>query len=71
MSGTESPKSLRDFWGPEREYLLWAWMYATSYGLLIELLQGMVPWRSADLTDAIANTVGAALGVWLSSVHSR
>ena len=78
MSGTESPKSLRDFWGPERapapkslvwgrEHLLWAWMYATSYGLLIELLQGMVPWRSADLTDAIANTLGAALGVWVGS----
>jgi VanZ family protein len=42
-------------------------MYATSYGLLIELLQGMVPWRSADLTDAIANTVGAALGVWIGN----
>jgi len=73
MSGTESPKSLRDFWGPEREYLLWAWIYATSYGLLIELLQGLVPWRSADLADALANALGAALGVWVgqrTSVHS-
>lgn len=52
---------------PQREYLVWAWIYATSYGLLIELLQGMVPWRSADLTDAVANTVGAALGVWVGN----
>ena len=32
----------------EREYLLLAWLYATSYGLLIEVVQGMLPWRSAD-----------------------
>jgi VanZ family protein len=51
----------------EREHLVWAWIYATSYGLLIELLQGMVPWRSADLTDAMANGLGAALGVWLGA----
>ena len=49
---------------PEREYLLWAWMYATSYGLLIELIQAMIPWRSAELWDAVANAIGAAIGVW-------
>ena len=49
----------------EREYLWLAWIYATSYGLLMELVQGMLPWRSADLADAAANGVGAALGVWL------
>ena len=49
----------------EREYLLWAWIYATSYGLLIELIQAMIPWRSADLADAAANALGAALGVWI------
>jgi len=53
---------------------VWAWIYATSYGLLIELLQGLVPWRSADLGDALANAIGAALGVWLANksvVRSR
>ena len=50
----------------QREYLLlWAWIYATSYGLLMELLQGLVPWRSCSLADAAANAIGAALGVWL------
>ena len=45
--------------------LLWAWIYASSYGLLIEVIQAMLPWRSADLLDAAANAAGAALGVWV------
>ena len=49
----------------EREYRLWAWIYATSYGLLMELIQAMLPWRSAELGDALANAVGAAIGVWV------
>jgi len=56
---------------PERHYLLWAWIYATSYGLLIELLQALVPWRSAEVGDAIANAIGAALGVWLGQQYPR
>ena len=51
----------------ERMYLLWAWIYATSYGLLIELIQFTLPWRSMDWKDAAANTVGAAIGVWLGA----
>lgn len=50
---------------PEREYLLWAWIYATGYGLLMEVLQMLVPWRSADWKDALANALGAAIGVWV------
>ena len=50
---------------PEREYRLWAWIYATSYGLLMELIQAMVPWRSAELGDVLADAVGAAIGVWV------
>ena len=51
--------------GPQPEYRLWAWLYATSYGLLMELLQAMVPWRSAEWGDALANAIGAACGVWV------
>jgi VanZ family protein len=47
-------------------YVLWAWIYTTSYGLLIEVIQAMLPWRSAELGDAAANTLGAALGVWIA-----
>ena len=49
----------------EREYLWLAWIYATSYGLVIELIQGLIPWRSADVMDAAANALGAAIGVWV------
>ena len=51
----------------ERDYLLLAWICATAYGLLIEIIQGLLPWRSADLADAAANAVGAALGVWMGT----
>ena len=49
----------------EREYVWMAWILATSYGWLIELIQMMLPWRSADLADAVSNAVGAAIGVWI------
>ena len=47
-----------------RDYLWLVWIYATSYGLVIEIIQGLIPWRSADLLDAVANALGAALGAW-------
>jgi VanZ family protein len=50
---------------PEPDYRLWVWIYATSYGLLIEIVQAMVPWRSADVADALMNAIGAAAGVWI------
>ena len=49
----------------EREYLLFAWLFATSYGALIELIQWLLPWRSAEWLDGVANAVGAAIGVWI------
>lgn len=52
---------------PEREYLLWAWIYATSYGWLIEVLQMFLPWRSASVMDSLMNALGAAAGVWFGS----
>jgi len=55
----------------EPEYLLLAWIYATSYGALMELLQALVPWRSADWVDAVSNAIGAAAGVWLAKRWPR
>jgi len=52
-------------------FLFWAWMYATSYGALMELIQIMVPWRSADVSDALANALGAAIGVWIGSRNTQ
>ena len=50
---------------------LWAWIYATSYGVLMELVQAMVPWRSASLIDIAMNAVGATLGVWIGQRWPR
>jgi len=54
-----------------REYLWMAWIYAASYGWLMELIQGMIPWRSMDLGDALANMLGAAGGVWAGRLFPR
>jgi len=50
---------------PAPDERLWVWIYATSYGLLMELIQAMVPWRSAELGDVLADAAGAAIGVWV------
>lgn len=47
-----------------REGWLLAWMLAAAYGLLMEGVQVMVPWRSADWVDVFVNGIGAGLGVW-------
>ena len=50
----------------ESVYLLWAWIYAFSYGLLMEVLQFFLPWRGASAMDVVMNGLGAALGIWLA-----
>ena len=40
-----------------------AWAAATGFGVAIEVIQAWLPWRSAELIDALANALGAALGV--------
>ena len=56
---------------PEPEYRVWVWIYATSYGLLMELIQAMIPWRSAEWGDVLADAAGAALGIWLGPRFPR
>ena len=55
----------------QRDYLALAWIFATSYGLLLEVLQMALPWRSGELADAAINAVGAAIGVWLGERFPR
>ena len=43
--------------------LAFAGLGLVGYGLLIEGLQTLVPWRYGDLHDAAANTLGVALGL--------
>src|SRR5690242_14174949 len=47
---------------------LWAVLLSTAYGVLIEILQATVfVDRTGDVRDAIANGIGALLGMWCFS----
>ena len=51
---------------------LWtAWWWATAYGATLELVQALIPWRSAEWTDALANALGAAAGILIARLTNR
>ena len=51
-------------WPQIKRPLLTGFMFAVLYGITIEVCQGVfTTGRSADVVDALANTVGAALAV--------
>ncbi|RZJ64010.1 MAG: VanZ family protein [Flavobacterium sp.] len=56
-------------WWPLRKTKIIVFMFAVSYGILIEICQGVfTSYRSADVLDAVANTSGSAFGIltmWL------
>ncbi|MBI2496186.1 MAG: VanZ family protein [Candidatus Omnitrophica bacterium] len=58
-------QALRASQMPRRVSLWWAWGSVTGYGLVMEGVQAMLPWRSAELADVVANGCGALLGVWI------
>ncbi len=43
--------------------LWWVLSGLIAYGLLMEFLQGLTDYRSAEFADAIANSIGAAIGL--------
>ncbi|MCP3687282.1 MAG: VanZ family protein [Gammaproteobacteria bacterium] len=43
--------------------LLWILVGLVGFGLLMEFLQGLTAYRSAELGDAIANSIGVLLGL--------
>lgn len=49
-----------------RQRWLWAVGLAAVFGVLVELGQGLTTTRSADLWDALADLIGAALGATLA-----
>jgi VanZ family protein len=49
----------------------WAAGYAIAHGCLLELLQMLVPTRSAELRDVAADAVGAAIGVAVAAAWRR
>jgi VanZ family protein len=45
----------------------WAAGYAIAHGCLLELLQMLVPTRTAEVRDVAADAVGAAIGVAIAA----
>ena len=43
--------------------LWWVFFGVAAYGMLMEILQGQTGYRSLELADAVANSIGAALGL--------
>ena len=46
-----------------RTSLVWIFVALMSYGLLMEFLQGLTDYRSAEFGDAMANGLGAIIGL--------
>ncbi len=42
------------------------WLGLTAYGLALEILQALTPWRHFSLLDGAANALGALLGLLLA-----
>ena len=48
------------------KHTIWALVFAISYGVLMEILQHIMPFeRAAEIWDVLANTLGAIFGVLL------
>ena len=53
---------VRGWCSPRRSYW-WLFLLLLGYGMLTELLQGVVPGRGPSLDDFVADSIGAAIGV--------
>jgi VanZ family protein len=63
------------FWNFYREkkwaLIIISTLLAGTYGLLIEIIQGVLPWRAFDYFDALANLSGAGAGALLAATFPR
>lgn len=54
---------------PRGRWLALGWL--VLFGVLIEALQGLLPWRSMEAADLLANLAGTALGGLLALTRQR
>jgi len=58
---------------PSLDQVLWAGLAGVAGGVALgiatELLQGLIPWRDAELRDVVSDLTGALIGaaVWLAA----
>jgi VanZ family protein len=56
----------KSFRNPEKALIRWSLFISIAYGTLVEFLQYTIFInRSGDIRDAIANAIGAFLGLWV------
>ena len=58
-------------WESPRRGTILAWALASTLGALIELVQGPLPYRDAQVVDMLVNAAGAAVGLLLLSAVAR
>lgn len=46
-----------------RAHPIFAFLFGLGYGVLIEIVQSFLPYRSAEMGDILADTVGLAVGI--------
>jgi len=51
---------------PRRTFTV-TWLLSGSYGLFLEGVQRLLPYRHAEWGDLMANLIGVGLGVWIGS----
>lgn len=60
-----------DGWAVNRRSVVGAAVVAIGMGVLIELVQGPLPYRDCQLSDALTDVAGVALGLVVFSVVAR
>jgi VanZ family protein len=58
-------------WPAGRRALVWAGVFAVGLGALLEVVQGPLPYRDAQFSDAWINAAGAGLGLVVVSLAGR
>jgi VanZ family protein len=56
---------------PQGRLMLLAWVLAVALGALVEVVQGPLPYRDAQVVDVVVNAAGAAAGLLVFSGASR
>jgi len=56
---------------PHLKTLTVAFLLSVSWGVILEGVQGWLPYRQAEWLDVVANTLGAGLGAWIGVMRRR
>ena len=49
--------------------LYFAFLFSIGFGILMEVIQHFLPWRSSSVLDFLANTLGAIIAIVFSCIY--